>query len=42
MDDPQEAVEMFLPTYNPARPQTQDEMLRELAKIPGFTFKPKS
>jgi hypothetical protein len=29
--------EMFLPTWDPSRPtQTEDEMLAELMKIPGF------
>lgn len=32
-----DAEEMFLPTFDPARPtQTDDEMLAELRKIPGF------
>lgn len=33
----EDAEEMFLPTYDPSRPtQTEDEMLAELSKIPGF------
>lgn len=33
----EDAEEMFLPTYDPSRPtQTEEEMLRELSKIPGF------
>ena len=32
--------EMFLPTYDPSRPtQTEEEMLAELMKIPGFKKK---
>lgn len=31
-----DAEEMFLPTYDPYRPQTEEEMIRELMKIPGF------
>jgi hypothetical protein len=33
----EDAEEMFLPTFDPSRPtQTEEEMLRELSKIPGF------
>lgn len=33
----EDAEEMFLPTYDPSRPtQTEEEMIRELMKIPGF------
>jgi hypothetical protein len=33
----EDAEEMFLPTYDPSRPtQTEEEMLAELMKIPGF------
>jgi|APGre2960657404_1045060.scaffolds.fasta_scaffold01479_14 hypothetical protein len=33
----EDAEEMFLPTYDPGRPtQTEEEMLAELSKIPGF------
>jgi hypothetical protein len=35
-----EAVEMFLPTYNPDREMTEDEMQAELMKIPGARFEP--
>ena len=32
-----DAEDMFLPTYDPTRPmQTEEEMIRELMKIPGF------
>lgn len=38
----EDAEDMFLPTFDPSRPkQTEDEMFAELAKIPGFVFKPK-
>jgi len=33
----EEFEEMFLPTYDPGRPtQTEDEMMAELMKLPGF------
>lgn len=33
----EDAEEMFLPTFDPSRPtQTEEEMLAELMKIPGF------
>ena len=35
-----EAVEMFLPTYNPDREMTEEEMMAELMKIPGARFEP--
>jgi hypothetical protein len=31
----EDAEEMFLPGYDPNRPQTEEEMLRELQKIPA-------
>jgi hypothetical protein len=31
-----DAEEMFLPTHDPHKPQTEEEMIRELMKIPGF------
>ena len=35
-----DAVEMFMPTYDPNREMTEDEIMRELMKIPGAKWEP--
>jgi len=35
-----DALEMFMPGYDPRREMTEDEMIAELMKIPGAKFEP--
>lgn len=33
-----EAIEMFMPTYDPDREMTEEELMEQIMKIPGATF----